>query len=132
MKMNVERLQHLQAILQSIKVPKSGLGFNLRDWHRVRPDCGTTACACGWAGLDPVFNEQGFSLTDKLSGSDGLIPMFTDNGYTVHGWTAVELFFGLTYGESDYLFSANSYEKIASPKDVANRIGEFIESKKEA
>lgn len=57
-------------------------------------DCGTTACAVGWACSFPELQEQGLIYKD-------FFPYYEDN----MGWAAVHSFFGLTRLEADTLFS---------------------------
>jgi len=83
-------------------------------------ECGTTACAIGWAGHVPEFRKFGFKLLDN-----GLIvPSYKGT----RGWEAVEKFFGLTSAEALHLFSMYHYSKGNGtlPFEVANRIDKFV------
>ena len=102
--MNVEALRQLVRVLK--KVPKQR--FDLKTWTEQSPrngkvECGTTACACGWAGADSWFNKQGFSLS-KIG-----TPQLKIDDYTYGSWDAVKLLFGLTYTQSEWLFSSLCY-----------------------
>lgn len=109
--------------------------FDLKDWyisgdvdfeHGPSPyNCGTTACAIGWATAIPEFQAAGFAIyLDN--------PLFIDHGLLNEaqftGWDAVERFFGLTYTEAQVLFSASYYNlaDIRDPVAVAERLREFV------
>jgi hypothetical protein len=87
--------------------------FNLESWS-----CGTSACAVGWACVNPVFIEQG--LTRRHTGA----PEF--KGYT--SWDAVEAFFEINATQSEHLFDYETYPKFCGtgPNEVADRIEAFI------
>jgi hypothetical protein len=62
-------------------------------------DCGTTACAVGWACDYPPFQAQGLSYEDRS-------PVFkSHDGEYAENWNAVSTFFGLSYSESVFIFS---------------------------
>jgi hypothetical protein len=111
--MNEERLQQMVTMLRGLPEEKRE-NFNLTDWN-----CGTTACAVGWACLDPVFIEQGLTF-DSLR----IAPEFMGND----GWYAVKTFFDITFDQSRKLFDIGYYEKGAGtgPDEVADRIEAFI------
>lgn len=81
-------------------------------------ECGTNACACGWAGLVPEFRKDGFRVVDtdiKYRGESGL--------------QAAAAFFGISYKMADYFFISSSYEERTSDitaKVVADRIDAFL------
>ena len=109
---NVQRLHHLIAILES--VPEES--FDLSLWRRESP-CGTIACAVGWACADPLFNAQ--ELTYR-----GGLPVYTD-AYT--GWEAVEAFFGLTRELAHWLFDVSYYESVLPTRsNVIKRVMEAV------
>ena len=65
--MNIERLNILIDILENVQ--KEHKEFNLSHWADISnnienndPICGTTACAMGYAALDPRFSELGLHL----------------------------------------------------------------------
>jgi hypothetical protein len=84
-------------------------------------ECGTVACACGWAATIPSFRKAGYKLNDF-----GTI-MF--NGEK--DWGAIEDFFGLEETESSYLFLGSSYpyDYKTTPKQVKQRILKFLKQK---
>jgi hypothetical protein len=49
-----EKLMHMIRVLEQAPLPGT---FNLARFQVVN-SCGTTACACGWAALDPWFQAQ--------------------------------------------------------------------------
>lgn len=102
--------------------------FDQADVHEasltlVPHECGTTACACGYAGLDRWFRDAGFQTSH--------------NGWVEFkehfGWDAVKKFFRLNQADASYLFDAKSYIDDfdednknhlfgISPQDVVDRL----------
>lgn len=109
--MNRERLQQMVTMLREL--PEET--FNLDAWT-----CGTSACAVGWACVNPVFTEQG--LKRRHTGA----PEFMG----LSSWDAVEAFFELKMHQSSYLFDICEYPKEAgtTPDEVADRIESFLAS----
>ena len=88
-------------------------------------DCGTVACAVGWATSDPVFNAQGFYY--------GPCPNYTDEtDKTYYNWDAVEQFFEIEYPIAQCLFSEETYSFFAKPTDVIERIEALLTLPKES
>jgi hypothetical protein len=59
--MNLERLQHQIDILQKVAVAEKK--FDMSQWLDVNTHgCGSSACAFGYACLDPYFQAQGLRL----------------------------------------------------------------------
>jgi hypothetical protein len=118
--MNRSRLQHLITILEAVPPER----FNLNNWH-----CGTAACACGWAALDPQFMAEGFTL---LSTEGTTYPIFdyADGSPLLEGFAAVRKFFGLNEEQVIDLFLHSSYVERdipnPAPQDVINRIKEYL------
>lgn len=128
---NVKRLQVLVEFLR--KLPKEK--FNLRNWQYSNgwgicvsiksledlKNCGTTACALGWASLIPEFKKAG--LDRNTSGC----PSYKGE----YGFGAAMKFFAICYEDSKYLFIDESYNTLdkTSPKQVANRIERFLTRK---
>lgn len=121
----IERLTYLADLLDAL--PKER-GFNIHTFGSVpsgEPNCGTTACACGYAALDPHFMKQGFRLRlegrggdlsppiqgimgfNKLKASEERDILITYKGET--GKDAADLFFGLERGQFDELFMVEGY-----------------------
>lgn len=96
-------------------------------------DCGTVACAVGWACRVPAFHRLGLSSETRCGVTE---PLYhdpeTDPGgdNTREGWDAVEQFFGLSQVSANYLFSSYQYNhgNSARPSDVAARIRDFVAS----
>lgn len=64
--------------------------FNMGHWGQ-KTDCGTSACAAGFCGLDPWFRRRGF----RLEVLDGICSEFMNLEYREHlDWEAVYHFFG--------------------------------------
>lgn len=108
---HVERLRTLYAMMAGIP-PEL---INLEEWrfstlygvrtlfHGVSDgdllsqNCGTVACAVGWACAYPDFINQGLGWDDN--------PFFVDRSAIHYGWDAVRGFFGLDEEQAEYLFS---------------------------
>lgn len=130
MAMKVERLKKLADYLR--KVPESK--FSLYTWCRSpnyvydSPDCGTTACALGHAGLMPAFRKAGLKTeASENGGRVCLTPRGKRAASTSWNEKAGMEFFGLTHDEALYLFFPGHYpinERTA--KDVAKRIKQMI------
>ena len=132
-------LLKLAALLE--KHRDNGVRFDLSKWYQKSywphlrvgdplykkdPDwCGTQACACGLAALNPAFKKAGFR-------EENSVIIFTDpvDGYEYEAWAAVRHFFGIEYDEAEYLFSSASYTGktygAAAARKVAKRIRAFV------
>jgi len=77
--------------------------------------CGTTACACGHAGLDPWFRKQGLFTTPAMMYKQ--VVHGNDDPAVYAGWTAIEKFFGLDHRVAETLFSSFEY-----PKEERNQV----------
>ena len=123
-----QRLLFLAAFLDTVNEDR----FNLETWRRgeyvhvitdevLLHDCGTTACAVGWACSLPEFRELGLGFHEYYP------TLETDDLGRLHTWDAVERFFDLDSAESSYLFIYTQYSSTNSaPRDVADRIREFV------
>ena len=120
MTVRVDRLRHLITVLEAVKEREQP--FYLYGWmDENHPDCGTTACACGWAAMDETFKAEGL----------GLVPStYPFRGGTYNGklWRSLKLafgdsiefnaamnFFGLAADDAVKLFHPNGY---TDPRDV--------------
>lgn len=77
-------------------------------------DCGTTACAAGWAATIPSFRRAGFKLiVSRTSWSN---------------WGRIEKFFDLPGTESEQVFGASNARQlgIKTPKQWAKHCRKFI------
>lgn len=122
--MNTERLLKLAEKLDTVPEDR----FDLSSWadDRFMPgDCGTTACAVGWACTIPEFNEAGLRLVYSPSGP---FPQFVTSEVNYQWFTAAEKFFDLNFGEADYLFSSMCYVGAdRTPSGVAGRIRSLVQ-----
>src|SRR6185369_1773402 len=133
---HIERLGALAGLLEAVERRRislfdketgktvSGL-FNLMAWQSDEDqECGTTACACGYAGTHPWFQQRGFYLEQSGGGNRYPVYQRRSDAPRYEHWSAVEKFFGLTYREANYLFGYYAYSKrdAMSPKAVAKRI----------
>ena len=158
--MHVDRFKHLITVLENVKTKH--LPFDLSDWAGDAPDvdageipvehvCGTSACACGYAGLDAEFQKQGFFLMigSKLPGSvdefnvmmksmgdsfyDAASPFYGvatphfkgEEGDEYDGWDAVTTFFGVNTATAERLFGGGYNDE--TPDVVINRINKLLE-----
>lgn len=85
--------------------------------------CGTSACAVGWACLDPWFNERGLKSIDKC----GQPCPFVEN--TSHDLPLFMLadFFDISHYDVADLFLMNRYLKSPKPYEVARRIRNLVD-----
>lgn len=93
--------------------------FNLSYWGvENNRDCGYSACACGHAGLDPRFIEQGLTMKDNT--------MYYKN---FEDWRAVREFFGINERVSELLFMKHSGtdDSYDTESDVIKRIVRLLE-----
>jgi hypothetical protein len=145
--MNKARLLTLATFLDTVKPIKFNL-FHWRDrfssepkpWATgsdgrveltdevLRTDCGTTACAIGWACSMIEFQAMGLGW---LVGKGH--PSYTDPVSEVRwtNWEAVHHFFGISNEVAQNLFNYSEYEQddiefVAKPSDVAQRIRETV------
>ena len=89
------------------------------DPARIR--CDTAACALGSAALDPWHNAQGLRFPKK----GGWAPYY---GGSTDGVEAGRRFYGITYGESEWLFIPEQYpaRRNVRPTDVIARVNSLI------
>lgn len=131
---NVDRLKELHSLLLSIPESHFDLsiwmvGFNEADqtFDKLSNECGTSACAIGWACTHPEFNKQGLRYEHS--------PSFGNSGFPVYGeyedWEAVRRFFNISDMLAETLFIESNYNKYYDygtdtykirPLDVADRI----------
>lgn len=129
--MNIEALLRTADILEQVKDDAFNLysfvgrAYKEREFAEalstkrtilVPHNCGCTACATGYAGLDPWFVERGFetSLTGVIHYKD-----------ETEGWNAVYAFYGLNYSQAHYLFDSTCYASLTDRAPVIARLREF-------
>jgi hypothetical protein len=135
-----QRLLKVARILDSVPEEK----FDLRHWKRSpfpwEPECGTVACAVGWAASDPGFKRAGLSVSMDRYGAgeiwfrkhlEGLQENLLGKNAFLN-WEAVTEFFGISRDEAFGLFSHASYvededeDTLVGPKRVATKIRKFV------
>lgn len=67
----------------------------------AKHDCGTTACAVGWAGVHPQFREWGLRFDRDGMRFDG-----PEYGHSRDEWRGVEILFRLAREPAHYIFRA--------------------------
>ena len=92
--------------------------FDMRGWQ-MELNCGTAACAVGFACLDPWFNEQGLAFNAR-----GVTPQYGD---LLH-WAAVTAFFDIDMYDANTLFDSGAY-RAGRPWEVASRIMHYVNCK---
>lgn len=125
------RLLKLAEFLETAKIPRKR--FDMSTWAEAQgdscvadvqlKDCGTAACACGWATTIPSFRKAGFRLVYDPDSPDLPDLQFGED----KEFAAVEAFFNLEECDATSLFRAEAYEEgRATPKRVAKRIRSFV------
>jgi len=102
--METQRLERLSEIL--LVVEEHNLDqFNMDLWYRrtyeQKEGCGFSACAGGWAAIDPELRQQGLYLDENHH------ICYTESKGT--GFTALSYFFGISDNESSFLFDPDAY-----------------------
>lgn len=126
MKTGHKRLLKLVDILR--QVPRKQ--FDMSVWC-TDDECGTVACAAGWACMDPDFRRAGLSFSKRNDsgpwrGFDRAPSLTLKDGTVVNDeWCALEQFFDLTNDEAEYLFMPH-LGKPNTPKAVATRMEKFV------
>lgn len=125
--MNKERLLKLAAILD--KVPRKH--FDIQTYFHgdvAQPhQCGTTACAMGYAALDRGFKRAGLKLVKReYNAGEYTVRYGIDEGVTV-----AKKFFQIDYNEADSLFGGMGYlygrdSYAVTPKMVARKIRKLV------
>ena len=112
----IERLEQVIRVLEELPREKK---FNLRSFMT----CGTTACACGWAGADPWFRRRGFK-TEKYHSHVGST-LYNVSYQEFGGMDAVRKFFGLDFATSYHLFIKDLFQD-NSKRAVIRRLRRFL------
>lgn len=149
------RLERLIVVLEEVETRKKP--FNLRSWiegpdpeDTPREACGTTACALGYAALDPVLRDEGLRMVTDVLSDDGVretidvpdIATFNELIRTAENPLDVEVqpffqnltgfeagvrFFGIVGAASEYLFGPWTYDPgRRRPLDVVARVREVM------
>jgi len=112
----IERLEQVIRVLEELPREKK---FNLRTFMT----CGTTACACGWAGTDPWFRRRGFKTEKEPYHFEGANYSVSYRGFD--GMDAVRKFFGVDFATSSFLFVKDS-SRDGSKRAVIRRLRRFL------
>jgi hypothetical protein len=105
--LTVEKLSRLAWYLEN-KVPPEN--FDMNYWARVISkrsrlgDCGTVACALGWATTIPEFKSEGLRLCNL--GKIKHVTFCSEIDYY-----AAQRFFGITIYQSNFIFSPGYYHR---------------------
>ena len=108
-----------------------GRTFDMRAWRTdLDPECGTAACAAGFACMLPEFNQRGLVLewSDNLNVAEAY-PIFKQEDGVLNEWEGLAAFFGVGLEVVDWIFDANCYKAKAlkiTPKMVAARIRKYL------
>lgn len=150
---HADRFFRLEHLLRNNAANETGMKFDLNAWGHLpddfgekvvrrfgdprmiteKPnlDCGTVGCAIGLAVLSGEFDKDGLSYRaerNKWYQEGQYIPVPRFEGW--NGWSAVELFFGISHDEAFELFQPTNYACTTGAKAelaVAERIREFVE-----
>lgn len=112
------RLNHLITILTNLEPDQ----LNMHTWAT---ECGTAACAAGWAALDPRFNRGGLRA--------GKYGQPTCSYHVDRPFHTLADFFGITVNQSLHLFSQYNYPDYAigiTPAQVIERIDDLLKGAK--
>jgi len=162
--MNLARMNHLITVLEGVERAKKR--FDLTSWVSNKIDvdtcsgekpvvaeaCGTSACALGYAALDPVFQAEGLGFEVAFADQFGkcrtemvkdiasfnkaikapdfwrMDPIFGDR----EGLLAAREFFGITISAAGYLFDPETYDDGNSrpvlPSEVIERVREVMDN----
>lgn len=124
--MNYKRMSMMIPLLQ--QVHQEGRGFDIGGWVMKligsTPDprnCGTAACAIGWAAQDPWFIAEGLTL--RLHWSELILEPAFENR---RAFDAVALFFDIRLSTAERLFSIEGYNTAPSALGVQEKLIEFL------
>lgn len=127
-----KRLLQLAAFLEELP----GKHFDFSVWG-TEAECGTVACALGWAVTMPFAKRYGITLKRVLIGFAGL-SFYKDGNFTYGDEVGMDLF-GLSdeaieflftpgdpYSDGGEAFGSNGLDKTSSAKTVAVHIRRFV------
>ena len=131
--MNKKRLLRLADFLENnVPIKK----FYMGTWASKEDinECGTTACAMGWATKIPEFAAAGLYLGKSDAVLQGRNPIITPRFAGRASFAAASAFFKITDRAALWLFSDFEYgdndeveREQDTPNDVANRIRKFVQ-----
>lgn len=85
-------------------------------------DCGTSACALGWASVCPSLRKQGFSMRITCRDAEARWIFCINGRVSRNAFDAAERFFGLSQFESRELFATDA----ATPKAWARKARKLV------
>lgn len=89
--------------------------------NKDKNECGTTACAIGWAAYDPFFIENGLSIESYFENNNIITYTVVFDGEL--GFEAIRKMFNFRrYDTSNILFHDGRYRYHKSPKFVISRL----------
>lgn len=102
-----ERLKEFKKYLKSIDKEK----FNMSTWNEPKEDnlCGTSACALGWACVNPKFNKEGLKFKLHNGSKIWAYPVFKTKGKVFEQVEAGSKFFGIPKEVANSLFLPEYY-----------------------
>ena len=125
-KMTIERLDNVVRVLQQVIRKKRR--FDIYKWTSAPTlqelhSCGTSACAIGYAAMDPWFNRRGLKFK-RGSGLGGSWIGEATLSYKDFGeFHSVLQFFGLSFKDAEQLFTEDGYgDKEVTPQMVIDNI----------
>lgn len=98
----LERWRQLIRVLEGVPEQK----LNMGTWCDDEAECGTVACAAGWAGMDPWFVERGFRTSLKGNG----VALYVGNSAWRMDYDACRDFFGADDDEAEHIFDPKTYK----------------------
>jgi len=125
--MNKERLLVLANFLDGLKPEE----LHMPGWGGTT-ECGTVACAAGWATKIKEFNDAGYVKNPRFL---FLEPALLEHGMVAEtGWDAIQVFFGLDRHQATHIFLDASYLQHPNwpdllPADVSSRIRKLVEER---
>ena len=114
----IERLEQVVRVLVELPPEKK---FRLNSWMI----CDTTACAGGWAGMDPWFRRRGFKTKKHRN-------VYSVECQGLYSVDACKVFFGLTRNQAHHLFMPHQYGRDKSKRAVTRRLKALIREKRDA
>lgn len=114
---DVERLGMLYAMMAGVPDERVNLAtwrgkLNRESDKNLFEDCGTTACAVGWACAYPPFKRMGLHWSRQDDGFGG--PTYQNE----FSWTAVGRFFGISESQAYLLFIKDRNELLYHDNDA--------------
>ena len=126
-KLNPEYVERLEQVIRVLEELPYGYHLGMAAWFT----CGTTACACGWAAQDPWFIKRDF----KLARDGSKFNVYQIFHGIQEGRRAVQMFFGISPKDFEYLFLPNMYQEVDGVRGnksvVIDRLKGFIRVKRD-